>query len=324
VRAALQEHFDVVSVTFQEKDVHSRAATEYGWRTTPYAYLLLKARGPQIDKLPALKIDLDFLDTSGYTVLPITSSPMAIDAAPEHPDDRPAEKLALMQTLDERQAKDGKLILEVKAKARGLVPPLEKLVDLRTGEFEVKNIDDQQVQVSRFDPDSSEPAVISERTWMISYAGRTDLAQLPKTFHFPEPNVAATEVSFLRYEDADLKSVESTVSLEQKYGQVRQTWPYFVAGAVLVLVACGLGWRAWRKRLVPVAAGGLALPGQLTPFSVLAFLRQIEANNGFDPRTKDELATSIQSLERFYFAGTDGHQAPDLRQLAERWVSRRG
>jgi hypothetical protein len=322
VRSALQEHFDVVSVTFQEKDVHSRAAAEYGWRTTPYAYLLLKARGPEIDRLPTLKIDLDFLDTSGYTVLPITSPPIAIDAAPERPDDRPAEKLAVTQTLDERQAKDGKLILEVKARARGLVPPLEKLVDLRTGEFEVKNIDDQQVQVSRFDPDSSEPAVISERTWMISYAGRTDLAQLPKEFHFPGANAAGTEVSFLRYEDADLKSVEATVSLEQKYGQVRQTWPYFAAGAGLVLLAWGLGWRAWRKRLVPAAAEGFQLPGQLTPFSVLAFLRQVEANNGFDPRTREELATSIQSLERFYFAGIDGQQPPDLRQLAERWVPR--
>jgi hypothetical protein len=322
VRAALQEHFDVVSVTFEEKDVHSRAASEVGWRVTPYAYLLLKARGPQIDKLPTLKIDLDFLDTSGYTVLPITSSPMAIDAAPDHPESRPSSKLQITQTLDERQAKDGKLVLEVKAKARGLVPPLEEIVDVRSSDFEVKSTDDQGVQVSRFDPESSEPAIISERTWMISYAGRTDLAELPRTFHFPEPNTAVSEASYLRYEDADLKAVESTVSLEQIYGQVRQTWPYFAAGGLLALVAGGLGYRAWRRRSATRDETGWKLPETLTPFNVLAILRQIDANNGFDMRTKEELATSIQSLERFYFSGTDGQQQPDLRQLTERWMAR--
>ena len=45
-RIALDEHFEVLSVTFQEPDIHSRAAEEYGWRITPYAYLLLKPSGP--------------------------------------------------------------------------------------------------------------------------------------------------------------------------------------------------------------------------------------------------------------------------------------
>jgi hypothetical protein len=289
---------------------------------TPYAYLLLKARGPQIDKLPTLKIDLDFLDTSGYTVLPITSSPMAIDAAPDQPESRPWTKLQITQTLDERQAKDGKLVLEVKAKARGLVPPLEQIVDVRASDFEVKSTDDQGVQVSRFDPESGEPAIISERTWMISYAGRTDLAELPKSFQFPEPTVEVSQIDYMRYEDADLKSVESTVSLEQQYGQVRQTWPYYAAGGLVVLIAGGLGYRAWRRRRATRVEAGWQLPATLTPFNVLALLRQIDASNGFDMRTKEELADSIQSLERYYFSGTDGQQPPDLRQVTERWMAR--
>ena len=40
--SALKEHFVVHSVTFQTEDVHSRATAEYGWRVTPYAYLLLR------------------------------------------------------------------------------------------------------------------------------------------------------------------------------------------------------------------------------------------------------------------------------------------
>src|SRR5690606_3494244 len=75
----LNEQFEILSVTFQPEDVHSRADREYGWRVTPYAYVLLKARGPQVDKLPSLKIDLDFLDTSGYIVLPVESPAVPLD-----------------------------------------------------------------------------------------------------------------------------------------------------------------------------------------------------------------------------------------------------
>ena len=46
VRQALEEHFEILSVTFQTENVNSKALPEYGWRVTPYAYLLLKARGP--------------------------------------------------------------------------------------------------------------------------------------------------------------------------------------------------------------------------------------------------------------------------------------
>ena len=51
VTQAIGEQFDVLSVTFQEPDVNSKADEEYGWRITPYAYLLLKARGPEVDKI---------------------------------------------------------------------------------------------------------------------------------------------------------------------------------------------------------------------------------------------------------------------------------
>ena len=72
-KQALQEHFEVMSVTFQDEKVNSRATAEYGWRVTPYAYILLKARGPKVDKVPPLRLDLDFMDTSGYVVLPVES-----------------------------------------------------------------------------------------------------------------------------------------------------------------------------------------------------------------------------------------------------------
>ena len=73
VKQALQEQFEVISVTFQDEKVNSRATSDYGWRVTPYAYLLLKARGPKVDKIAPLRLDLDFMDTSGYVILPVES-----------------------------------------------------------------------------------------------------------------------------------------------------------------------------------------------------------------------------------------------------------
>ncbi|HBL44774.1 MAG TPA: hypothetical protein DDZ90_15415, partial [Planctomycetaceae bacterium] len=64
-KQSLEEHFEILSITFQSEDVHSRATEEYGWRMTPYAYLLLKPKGPEVDKIPALTLDMDFMDTSG-------------------------------------------------------------------------------------------------------------------------------------------------------------------------------------------------------------------------------------------------------------------
>ena len=76
-REALQEHFEVISATFNHPDTTSKAAAQYGWRTTPYAYLLIKPRGPEVDRIPSLHLDLDFLDTTGYVVLPVESAPVS-------------------------------------------------------------------------------------------------------------------------------------------------------------------------------------------------------------------------------------------------------
>ncbi|MBI2823738.1 MAG: hypothetical protein HYX69_03490 [Planctomycetia bacterium] len=321
VATLLAENFDVQSVTFQAEDVSSRAAAEYGWRVTPYAYMLLKARGPQVDKLPSLKMDLDFLDTSGFVILPILSSALPLDASKVASEGRPHGKLNIVQTLDERQASKGKLVLEVKATARGLVPPLDKILDMKFDEFEVTDIDDQGVSVSRFDPDSSEPAVLSERTCAITLTGRTDLAERPKSFAFPAALVDEADITYQRYNDADLAEVDRVVSLEEQYGAVERPWLWIALAAVpVVLVAGAVAWKLARRTRKP-AERRFRMPETLTPFTVLALLRNIEQNNGLSTDAKRELSGSIQLLERRYFADADV-PAPDLRAVAESWVSR--
>jgi len=318
VTLALEEHFEVLSVTFNSEDVHSKATQKYGWRVTPYAYLLLKARGPEVDKVPALRLDLDFLDTSGYAVIPVVSSAVPLDASSEPTAPRPFDELEVTQILDERHASDGKLVLEVKGTAKGLVPDFEEVLEFDPSEFDVTAVEDQGVLLSRFDDDQRE--IVSERTWMVSMTAKEGLSGHPETFEFAALRDSTASATFQRYVDADLITAERVISLDERYGDPRAWWPWAL-GLGLLIIAVGGFWFSRRgKREVPEAAGR-QMPTELTPFSVLALLRDIEQENGMTPELRQELTEAIAKIEASYF-GPDTDAEPDLRGLAETWLSR--
>ncbi len=318
-REALSEPFEVLSVTFNEPEVRSRAEAEYGWRRTPYAYLLLRPRGPQVDRVPPLHLDLDFLDTSGYAVLPIETAPVPIDASAPAGDARPYEKLALTQTLDERQAKDGKLILEVKASAVGLVPGLDEILDFAPPGFGLPEREDHGLAVVKFDEEVD--AIDSERTWTLVLRAGEAREQVPKTFAFGMPRIETASSERFRFADADLVSAPETVELEQRYGEPSRAWllwiPAVLALAVLVWLA-----RRWLSRPRLRAAERFQVPEPLTPFSVLGLLRTIE-RDGLDPGARSELGAEIERLERHFFVDA-GEEPPDLRAIAQSWIERAG
>src|SRR5262249_26887849 len=205
-KEALKEHFEVISVTFQTESVHSRAHADFGWRVTPYAYVLIKPRGPQVDKIPPLRLDLDFLDTSGFVILPVETPAVPIDCKAAKPEARPLRKLQITQTVDERQADKGKLLLEIKATGIGLVGPLEELLTIDIPEFDVKKVDDNGVNVSKFDDDGESIAIVSERNWTVNLQAKEGLTELPKTFHFGTARTTAGEMLLHRYRDADVQT----------------------------------------------------------------------------------------------------------------------
>jgi hypothetical protein len=322
VKQSLDEHFEVLSVTFQDDKVNSRAIEgEYGWRYTPYAYLLLKARGPEIDKLPPLRLDLDFLDTSGYAILPIESATVPLDAAATESPPRPIDKLTVTQTLDERQSHEGKLILEVKATAQGLVPDLDHIVDVKQAEFDVVNVEDQGVSVSKFDAESDHNVIASERTWLVTMHAKEGLAELPTKFRFAAAARNVAEMTYQRYEDADLATAEREISLEARYGEPTRRWPWVLGAVVGVAIALVIGVVLRPRHKLEVARARFQMPESITPFTVLGLLKQIDENNGLDGVGRDELHSSINRIERFYFdRGSD--EQPDLNQIAETWVRR--
>lgn len=321
-REALKEHFEVISVAFQDEKVNSRATEEFGWRYTPYAYILLKPRGPQVDKIPPLRLDLDFLDTSGYVVMPVETPAVPIDARDATGDLRPVEKLVVTQTLDERQANKGTLLLEVKAVGIGLVPDFQALCGSFAPEgFDVTAIEDQGVAVKKFDEDADRNAIVSERTWTLTLKGKDGQTALPRTFRFASVKLPTKEVIYQRYNDADLAAVGEEVALEHAYGKQAGVSLWVIIAAVVAgLLAIGVViFVATRPKRV---ISGSSIPENLDPFVAAALLRDIRERPELTVAQRAALDQDLAEVERFYFSGTaNGQPPPDLRSLVERWAA---
>jgi hypothetical protein len=319
-KEALKEHFDIVSVTFESENVHSRAHADFGWRVTPYSYILLKPRGPEVDKIPPLRLDLDFLDTSGFVILPVESAAVPINCKAKKPEPRPVRKLQLVQTLDERQADKGKLLLEVKGTGVGLVGPLEDLLTIDVPEFEIKKIDDNGVNVSKFDEDGESIAIVSERSWTVALQTKEGLSELPKEFRFAAARIPVDEMLLQRYQDADVQTVASTIGLQREYGKRAWNWkPWAIGGTlgVVVLLAGAVCLAVLRSRRRQT---GSVVPENLTPFTVLEFLGRALSSDKLSEPDRKELERCIATLETHYFAADSNGERPDLRRIAERWM----
>ena len=317
VNQALEEHFEVQSVTFISPEaMQSRPTEKEGWRVTPYAYLLLKSRGSEVDRLPSMKLDMDFLDTSGYAVIPIESPAVIVDATKGG--DRPVSDLEVTQTLDERQASEGKLIVEITATGKGLVPPIEEIVNLERESFEVANIDDQGVLPARFDKESDAVQIVSERSWSVEYQTKEDQTNV-KEFSFGDAKLADATVKFQRYDDVDLVDAEQTVSLERRYSNAGWGFLYWLI-PLIVIGLFGLSLLAWllgRKPKETIIK--FEMPEDVNPFTVLTLLRDIRQRNGISNEKATELENSIQEVERSWF-GKEKADPSNLEELARNWL----
>jgi hypothetical protein len=329
---ALKDKFEVLSITFQSDKVHSRALPEYGWRVTPYAYLLLRPRGPQVDKVPPLHLDLDFQDNTadysdirratGYVILPVESPAVPIDATSERGEPRPVRKLQVTQILDERQADQGKLKLEIKATGVGLVGPLDDVVRLAPEGFDVVHVDDQGAAVAKYDEEGEDVAVVSERTWLVDLRAKPDRAAAPRTFRFAAARVEPTEMTYQRYQDADLATAQPEVALEHESQGRGRAWRWMAGGAAGLLAVVLLAALVLVLRRRPRAAVKVQLPGKLTPFTVTVLLRHLQKAGRLSAADREALDRAVADLEHRYFAEGNGHGEIDLRTLVEDWVRR--
>jgi hypothetical protein len=183
--------------------------------------------------------------------------------------------------------------------------------------------EDQGLSVSRFDPDSPENVVDSERSWLVRYEGADGQAKLAESFRFPASKVEGASLVHQRYVDADLAKVGPTVALESRYGEPARAWSWPLVVGLLAAALVLVGFVAYlRSRPASVKESRYALPETLTPFSVLGLLHEIKRHNGLPAPQLGELSRSIDQLERHYFSNENGEPDPDLRRIAETWIAR--
>lgn len=318
--AALGEHFDVMSCTFETDKVVSRPAPGDGWRVTPYAYLLLKARGPQVDRLPPLQLDLDFLDVAGYVVIPVESPAVPIDASRREP--RPAERVSVTQTVDERKSSEGVLRLDVKSTARGLVPEFDQLLAPIPSNFEVVKADARPLSVVKFDPDGPTLAIQSERIWLLTLRAVPDSTD--SHFRFPAAAGPNIDVKYQRYQDADVVPADAVIEVGAIHAPASRYRGYIPAacGALPALVGVVLLVRRRGRKATAEGPVMLKPPQRLTPVTVLGYLRTVAEVGRVPDEQRAEVRQTIGKLEEYYFSGRPGGSPPpELEAIVGRWAA---
>jgi hypothetical protein len=289
--------------------------------------LLIQAKDASVDQLPALHMDLDFMDQRGQVVLPVASQIILLDARPTRVASRPLADVEITQILDDREIAEGLISLEIKASGKGLVPELSELVDTNFTDLHVEEISDQGLSVSSIDTDGDEVAPVTERNWLLKLRV-VENAPASLAFQFPEAELAGAKMIFKRYADADLVEVEPKLALAGLALRPRPWWHWLVLGVVLLAAAGGAVW--WLRRHKPQTSlekPVYVLPEPATPFTVMSLLRrmQSDASLSWSDANRAELTQNIQRLEAHFFARErDGDPEPDLAGIGRRWVELAG
>ncbi|MFT5904823.1 MAG: hypothetical protein ACI9E1_000409 [Cryomorphaceae bacterium] len=329
--AVLDEHFDVKSITFHKEDVESYTDAEHGWRVTPYAYIVLQTKGEQVDKIPSLQIDFDFMDTSGYVVIPISSAEIPIatntEAAP-----RPMQDLSISQIYDDRLLeKEQKILLEVRADAHGIIPPVEDLIDLGSlTDFEIEKIDDKGSLVSTLDPATTDSPAISERYAVIHLKPKSDT--MPSSFTFPTPLTGVTVkekdgLSTQRYDDVDLVNVTSTIDLLPSKNLSGTTWiiigliTAFIIAAVLYLLSSNKKKAALNSE----PEHEFTIPENLTPVNALHLLDLIKTKRQQTGKLDDQQQLALDGDMNNIMQNHFGKSNPEegnagLMETIKKWL----
>jgi len=326
LRETLSETFDVVAVQFHDPAVRPTGIERPGWQSFPLAYVLLKPRDARTDRVPQLRLDMDFSDGRGQVILPVTTSPVLIDAREELPSSRALAALEIEQVLDDRAAAEGKLRLEIHAKARGVVPTLGELLDTSTlAPFQTVSTEDHGLNIVELDAGGEEIVAVTERSWAIELASPAGAELTALTF--PTARLPETTLALKRYADADIADAEPTVAITPLRGPTRW-WPIALAAALLLSAAAALAAWLRRRRLATthVAAPVFSMPSEVTPLSALAVLRRIQTANGevLSAHAQSRLDETIRELEHHYFAPVNGDTPgpdPDLDRVLREWIA---
>ena len=304
---------------------------------TPLAYLVLRAKTGSVDRIPVVPVDLEFNDGSGMVRLPVTSQVVLLDARDDHPAPRPCQAMKVRQLWDDRNLSSGTAQLEVLASAQGLIPALERIVDIGPGTmpgFRVIKVQDQRLELKSLEAAGEQIQPVTERRWTIDLepdpAARTPSGE----FVFPAAAAPSIALEYQRYDDADVATVGAKIPLRTVL-TARQIglWIGVGSGAVVLLaIALGIVIYVRRRHRREIAGPRYHRPDPLTPFNLVVLLKRIQGDGliSLSAGERDSLGQAIADLEHCYFhraaaAGTEVpagrlRSAADLSALLDRWL----
>lgn len=326
IHAALDETFEVVSITFHDAAVKTIDLPREGWVETPLAYVVLRAKNAAVDRIPSMQMDMDFVDQPGQIVLPVMSQVEPLDAKDSDAGSRPCGNLALNVTMDEREWKDGKVVVEIQALGQGVIPALEKLFDYQREGFDVEVVDGN-LSVSQFVSDGKQRLPQADRNWQITYRRKADLRgdvmfALPKL----KEGVTPASIEYKHYQDADLVTVDASqaaagVKLSGEFGNgIRNTvlWALLAAAIAAVVVY----FRRKKKVGDQEVTQSLSVPADPTSFSTVAFLRRIQSTHGqaLSESENRALDKQIAEIEAGCFS-REPAASMDFNAIVQQWLS---
>ncbi len=321
LRETLGERFEVVSVTFHKPGVAPMGVSRDGWEQHPLAYLTLKAKDPSVDRIPPLKLDLDFSDGRGSVILPVTSSVTLVDAKGESPLQTTAG-LEITQTLDDRKVEGGSVLLEVQAKGKGIIGGIKTLVDVSTlpKGLEIASTEDHGLNVAELDTTGASVVPVAERSWTVTLKPAANAGNID--FVFPAVVQKSAKVENKHYSDADIVAAAGPISLRFGGGGGSNLW-WMAIGVIAVTAGAGFFVVRNRKKDVAVLAPTFTIPSDLTPVSAVGLLRRISAarDTALAGSQRVEIASEIEAIERRYFAkGAAEGESAELHATMAKWI----
>lgn len=325
IRTSLAESFDIVSVTFHKPGVKPMGFGRDGWEAFPLAYILVKAKGPDVDRIPPISVDMDFSDGDGQIILPITTPLTLIDARADAPPKHAIEDLSIEQTLDDREASTGVVRLAVVAKGKGLIPNLDAIVDTAAFKgLKVDHVEDGGLVITDLQADGTRVVPLAERTWTLELRP-ADPHVAPADFTYPLAKQDGAKVALKRYTDADVVDAKPTVALAE-IPVVGPAWWMYALGGFVLAGGVTLAYRMTRTKAALAHSGPvITIPDHVGPVGAVSLLRRIESKHStnWTPADRAQLAGAIADIEQRYFA-PDANTQPngDLKSTVEKWAAK--
>jgi hypothetical protein len=236
--------------------------------------------------------------------------------------------MKVRQLWDDRHLSSGTAQVEVMATAQGLIPGLDRIVNMGPDSmpgFRVTKVQDQRLELKSLEAGGEQVQPVTERRWTIDVEPDPAAPAPPREFVFPAAAGPSIELAYQRYDDADVAAVGPTVPLRTAIA-ARQFGLWLGVGtACASLLAIGLALWIYlrRRRRVAIAGPKYHRPDPLTPFSLVVLLKRIQGDDlvPLSQAERDSLGQTIVDLEQRYFHRSAVPAAPaDLSALLDRWL----